>query len=98
MNDCPDEIIPVLPSHSPFLWVGLFILIVISVIFIYEIWALNKHKPTVSKWFQHFTDKYQWFKLLVSGGLIALIIHWIHGFDLDGRYHELLEKIKNSKR
>jgi dolichyl-phosphate-mannose--protein O-mannosyl transferase len=80
MNDCPEEILQPLPSHSPFLWVGLFILTIISVIIIYEIWALRNKKPTVSKWFQRFTDKYFWFKLVVSGSLIALIVHWIHGF------------------
>lgn len=80
MNDCPNEILPVLPSHNPFLITGLFILGIISLILIYEIWALKNKKPTVSKWFQRYSQRWVWFAVLVGVGLGALIIHWIHGF------------------
>lgn len=81
--NCPVEQIieePIKQSINPYVIVGIFILIVISAILIYEIWALHNKKPTVSKWFQHFSGRFNWFKWLLGGSLIALAIHWMFGF------------------
>jgi dolichyl-phosphate-mannose--protein O-mannosyl transferase len=89
--NCPlEEPLPILPSHSIYYYTGLFILVIILAILIFELWALNKHKPTVSKWFQHFSSRFKWFKFLIMGGLGILIIHWTNGFNI-------LDKIKTSK-
>jgi succinate dehydrogenase hydrophobic anchor subunit len=79
--NCPsEEIIQPLPSHNPFMITGIFILLIISAILIFELWSLKNKKPTVSKWFQRYSQKWNWFAILVGSGLIILAWHWIRGF------------------
>ena len=97
---CPEEITYLIENNAtdPYVITGIFIGLIILVILTYEIWALKNHKPTVSKWFQKYSQKWKFFGGLVISGLLILMIHWTKGFDLHGIQSKFLERIKSFKK
>lgn len=71
---------PASVAPDPGLPAAWMILALVLAIAAFEIWALAKHKNTISHLFQRLANSHRWFRWLAFAGLAILTWHLLWGF------------------
>lgn len=83
--DCLEAVQPIDPpappvAQDPAVPAAWALLVLVLLLTAFEVWALAKHKNTISHMFQRLSRAFRWFRALALIGLIVLGWHLLFGF------------------